>query len=62
MFPRLTSVRRPSGKLDEYIQLAAPYRDQQGRTRQRVIVSLARQDLLSAQLDALLRLLNPQRR
>ena len=62
MFPRLTSVRRPSGKLDQYIQLAESYRDQQGRTRQRVIVSLGRKDLLSAQLGALLRLLDPQRR
>ena len=48
--------------LDQYIQLAESYRDQQGRTRQRVIVSLGRKDRLSAQLDALLRLLDPQRR
>jgi transposase len=62
MYPRLTSVRRPSGKVDEYVQLAESYRDDQGRTRQRVIVSLGRKDLLTAQLDALLRLLDPQRR
>ena len=62
MFPRLTSVRRPSGKVDHYLQLAASYRDNHGRTRQRVIVSLGRKDRLSAQLDPLLRLLDPPRR
>ena len=42
MFPRLTTVRRPSGKVGEYVQLAESYRDGQGRTPQRVIVSLGR--------------------
>ncbi len=62
MFPRLTRVRRSPSKVDEYVQLVESYRDDQGRTRQRVVVSLGRKDQLSAQLDALVRLLDGPRR
>ena len=62
MFPRLTRVRRSPSKVDEYLQLVESYRDDHGRTRQRVVVSLGRKDQLSAQLDALVRLLDRPRR
>jgi len=62
MFPRLTRVRRSPSKVDEYVQLVESYRDEQGRSRQRVVVSLGRKDQLSAQLDALIRLLDRPRR
>ena len=58
MFPRLTRVRRSPSKVDEYVQLVESYRDDQGRHRQRVVVSLGRKDQLTAQLDALVRLLD----
>ena len=41
MFPRHTRVRRSPSKVDEYVQLVESYRDDQGRGRQRVVVSLA---------------------
>jgi len=62
MFPRLTRVRRSPSKVDEYVQLVESYRDEQGRSRQRVVVRLGRKDQLSAQLDALIRLLDRPRR
>ena len=62
MFPRLTRVRRSPSKVDEYVQLVESYRDDRGRTCQRVVVSLGRKDQLSAQLDALVRLLDRPRR
>ena len=62
MFPRLTRVRRSPSKVDEYVQLVESFRDDQGRSRQRVVVSLGRKDQLSAQLDALIRLLDRPRR
>ena len=49
MFPRLTRVRRSPSKVDEYVQLVESYRDDQGRSRLRVVVSLGRKDQLSAQ-------------
>ena len=55
-------VRRSPSKVDEYVQLVESYRDDHGRTRQRVVVSLGRKDQLSAQLDALVRLLDRPRR
>ena len=62
MFPRLTRVRRSPSKVDEYVQLVESYRDDHGRSRQRVVVSLGRKDQLSAQLEALVRLLDRPRR
>ena len=62
MFPRLTRVRRSPSKVDEYVQLVESYRDDHGRSRQRVVVSLGRKDQLTAQLDALVRLLDRPRR
>ncbi len=66
MFPRLTHPRPPlvlgGDKVDEYVQLVEAYRDDNGRSRQRVVVSLGRKDQLTAQLGALIRLLDPARR
>ena len=62
MFPRLTRVRRSPSKVDEYVQLVESYRDDHGRSRQRVVVNLGRKDQLSAQLEALVRLLDRPRR
>ena len=62
MFPRLTRVRRSPSKVDEYLQLVESCRDDHDRTRQRVVVSLGRKDQLSAQLEALVRLLDRPRR
>ena len=62
MFPPSPPSAAPRANSTSTSNSPSPNRDQQGRTRQRVIVSLGRKDLLSAQLDALLRLLDPQRR
>lgn len=56
MYLRTTRVKRPNGRVDEYIRLVESYWNQ-GSPRHRVICNLGRKDLLEPHTDALLRLL-----
>src|ERR1700730_1666550 len=56
MFLRTTQVKRPDGKVDEYIRLVESYWND-GSPRHRVICNLGRKELLAPHADALLRLL-----
>jgi transposase len=56
MFLRTTKVKRPDGKVDEYIRLVeSDWND--GSPRHRVICNLGRKELLAPHAEALLRLL-----
>ena len=60
MYLRTTKVKRPGGKVDEYIRLVeASWND--GSPRHRVICNLGRKDLLAPHAEALLRLLKGER-
>jgi len=56
MFLRTTKVKRPDGKVDEYIRLVESYWNE-GRPRHRVLCHLGRKELLAPHAEALLRLL-----
>jgi transposase len=56
MYLRTTRVKRPNGRVDEYIRLVESYWNQ-GSPRHRVVCNLGRKDLLEPHTDALLRLL-----
>ena len=56
MYLRTTKVKRPDGKVDEYIRLVESYWNN-GSPRHRVICNLGRKDLLAPHADALLRVL-----
>src|SRR5260370_18259279 len=56
MFLRTTKVKRPDGKVVEYIRLVESDWNN-GRPRHRVICNLGRKELLAPHADALLRLL-----
>lgn len=56
MYLRTTKVRRPNGKVDEYIRLVESYWNN-GSPRHRVVCNLGRKDLLAPHAEALLRLL-----
>ncbi len=56
MFLRTTKVKRPDGKVDEYIRLVESDWNN-GSPRHRVICNLGRKELLAPHADALLRLL-----
>ena len=56
MYLRTTRVKRPNGRVDEYIRLVESYWNQ-GSPRHRIICNLGRKDLLEPHADALLRLL-----
>jgi len=58
MFVRVQRIKRPSGKIDEYVQILESYRDQ-GQVRQRVIANLGNKLVLRNQLPALLQILDP---
>jgi transposase len=60
MFPRIVKVKRQDGTVDEYIRLVESYRDK-GRPRQRVVCNLGRKDLLEPHLEAIIKLLQPQK-
>src|SRR5258708_17182463 len=56
MFLRTTKVKRPDGRVDEYIRLVESDWNN-GSPRHRVICNLGRKELLAPHADALLRLL-----
>src|SRR5216684_1707242 len=56
MFLRTTKVKRPDGKVDEYIRLVESDWNN-GSPRHRVICNLGRKELLAPHAEALLRLL-----
>jgi len=55
MYLRTTKVKRPDGRIDEYIRLVESYWND-GSPRHRVVCNLGRKDLLAPHLDALARL------
>lgn len=61
MYLRTTKVKRPDGRIDEYIRLVESYWNE-GSPRHRVICNLGRKDLLAPHADALLRLLQGERK
>jgi hypothetical protein len=56
MFLRTVKVRRPGGRVDEYVRLVESVW-RQGRPHHRIISNLGRKDLLAPHVDALLRIL-----
>ncbi len=56
MFLRTTKVKRPDGRVDEYIRLVQSYWNQ-GSPRHRVICNLGRKDLLAPHAETLLQIL-----
>jgi transposase len=56
MFLRTTKVKRPDGRVDEYIRLVESSWNQ-GRPRHRVICNLGRKDLLAPHAETLLQIL-----
>ena len=56
MFLRTTRVKRPDGRVDEYIRLVESYWNQ-GRPRHRIVCNLGRKDVLAPHAEALLGLL-----
>ena len=56
MYLRTTKVKRPDGRIDEYIRLVESYWNN-GSPRHRVVCSLGRKDLLAPHAEALLRIL-----
>ena len=56
MFLRTTRVKRPEGRVDEYIRLVESYWNQ-GRPRHRIVCNLGRKDVLAPHAEALLGLL-----
>src|SRR5262245_46215551 len=56
MFLRTTKVKRPDGRIDEYIRLVESYWNN-GSPRHRVVCNLGRKDLLAPHIDDLVRLL-----
>ena len=59
MFLRTTRVKRPDGRVDEYIRLVESYWNQ-GRPRHRIVCNLGRKDVLPPHAEALLGLLQGQ--
>ena len=56
MYLRTTKVKRPDGRIDEYIRLVESYWND-GSPRHRVVCNLGRKDLLAPHIDALSRLI-----
>src|SRR2546429_7651426 len=56
MYLRTTKVKRPDGRVDEYIRLVESYWND-GSPRHRVVCNLGRKDLLAPHADALLHML-----
>ncbi len=61
MYLRITKVKRPDGKVDEYIRLVESYWNE-GSPRHRVICNLGRKELLAPHADALLRMLKGEQK
>jgi transposase len=55
LFLRITKVKRPDGRIDEYIRLVESFWNN-GSPRHRVVCNLGRKDLLAPHLDALVRI------
>jgi len=60
MYLRTNKVKRPDGRVDEYIRLVESYWNE-GSPRHRVICNLGRKDLLAPHADALLRILKGEK-
>jgi transposase len=58
MFARLQRIKRPSGQIDEYVQIVESYWER-GKARQKVIANLGNKRVLESQLPSLLKILNP---
>ncbi|TFE71393.1 hypothetical protein A7K72_11080, partial [Candidatus Methylacidiphilum fumarolicum] len=56
MFLRIVPIRRPSGKVDQYVRLVESYYDG-GKIKQRTIANLGRKELLAPHVDRLVELL-----
>ena len=56
MYLRTTKVKRPDGRIDEYIRLVESYWND-GSPRHRIVCNLGRKELLAPHAEALLRLL-----
>jgi len=61
MYLRTTKIKRPGGKIDEYIRLVESEWNN-GNPRHRVICNLGRKELLAPHADALLRILKGEER
>jgi transposase len=61
MYLRTTKVKRPDGRVDEYIRLVESYWNQ-GSPRHRIVCNLGRKELLAPHAEALLELLKGERR
>src|SRR5437867_216466 len=61
MYLRTTKIKRPGGKIDEYIRLVESEWNN-GSPRHRVICNLGRKELLAPHADALLRILKGEER
>jgi transposase len=61
MYLRTIRVKRPNGKVDEYIRLVESYWND-GSPRHRVICNLGRKDLLAPHAEALLRILKGEKK
>ena len=61
MFLRTVKVKRPGGRVDEYIRLVESVW-RQGRPEHRIVANLGRKDLLAPHADALLRMLTGEER
>lgn len=60
MFLRTVKVKRPDGRVDEYIRLVESEWNE-GRPRQRVVCNLGRKDLLAAHAEVLFRILKGEK-
>ena len=58
MFARLQRIKRPSGQIDEYVQIVESYWEG-SKARQKVIANLGNKRVLESQLPSLLKILNP---
>jgi len=61
MYLRTTKVKRPAGRVDEYIRLVESYWNN-GSPRHRIVCNLGRKELLAPHAEALLHLLKGDRR
>lgn len=60
MFVRLQKIQRRNGSTDEYVQILESYREG-GRVRQKVVANLGNRRLLKANLESLIKVLDPDR-
>lgn len=58
MYARIQKIKRPNGKIDEYVQIVESYRAH-GKVGQKVIANLGNKQVLQKQFLGLVKLLNP---